>query len=392
MGIEGGQGAALKSGAITVVPVEGKALWRAFHDLPAHIYRDDPHWILPLRVERQAHFDPGQNAFFKHAKGRFWLALRDGRPVGRITAQIDALHLKQHNDDSGHFGFIEGEDDPAVFAALLREAEDWLRAEGMKRVLGPVSFQMWDEPGLLVEGFDKPPNIFMGHAWPYYQNRIVEQGYEQAQDLLAYEYPMDRPFNAQLERLIAKAGKKNAFNFRPARLDGKHIADEIALIRDILNDAWAENWGFVPMTLEEIEDLSAWFKYLLPPDAFVFAEYEGETIGFGMMLPNLNAMIRDLNGKLFPFGIFKLLWRLKVVGARSGRMALMGVRRRLWSSPVGAIAALMIVKTARYSKFASVGETAELSWVLDSNERIKHVLAQFGATVTKRYRIYQKAL
>lgn len=374
------------------MPAEDKARRRDFIRLPQRLYRNDPHWIQPLLLERQSHFDPAQNAFFRHAEVAFFLALRDGVPVGRITAQIDALHLAQYNDATGHFGFIEGEDDPAVFAALLRHAEDWLRSRGMTRVLGPVSFQMWDEPGLLIDGYDIPPNVLMGHALPYYRDRIVEQGYETAQDLLAYEYPLNQPFPATLQRLIDKASAKNDFVFRSARLSGRHLDAEIALIRDILNDAWAENWGFVPITTAELEDMAAIFKYLLPPDAFVFAEYQGEPIGFGMMLPNLNEAIRDLNGKLLPFGIIKLLWRLKARKVRTGRMALMGVRRRWWSSPVGAIAALMIIQTAKCSDFSSPGLKGELSWILDSNVRIKQLLAQFGATITKRYRIYQKPL
>jgi hypothetical protein len=378
--------------AIKVVPVEGRALWRAFHHLPHDIYKNDPAWIAPLTLERESHFDKAKNPFFQHAKGAFWLALRGDEPVGRITAQIDALHLAQHHDATGHFGFIEGIDDPDVFAALLGEAEAWLKAEGMARAAGPISFAMWDEPGLLVDGFDIPPCVMMGHARPYYEARIKAQGYTPLQDLLAYDILAQKPFPAQLQRVIDRAQQKHGFHFRPARFDKKHFEEEIALILDIMNDAWAENWGFVPMTKAEIADLAVVFKLLLKPDALVIAEYEGEAVGFAMMVPNINEATRDLDGRLFPFGFLKLLWRLKVTGVSSGRMAMMGVRRKWWMSPAGAIIALMIIYKAKTSDFTRNTRHAELSWILDSNERIKHVLKSVGATPIKRYRIYEKAL
>jgi len=192
--------------------------------------------------------------------------------------------------------------------------------------------------------------------------------------------------------MIEKAQQKHKFHFRPIRDDRRSLPNELALVRDMLNDAWADNWSFVPMTEAEVEDIAVLFKLVLKPEAFVIAEYDGEASGFGMMLPNINELIRDLNGRLFPFGIFKLLWRLKVVGVRSGRMALMGVRRKWRDTPVGAIMALQIIEEVKTSDYARPGVHAELSWILDSNERIKRVLTLFDAKVIKRYRIYEKAL
>jgi hypothetical protein len=379
-------------GEVRVVPVEGKALWRAFHRLPYEIYKDDPNWVAPLLLERRIHFDPAHNPFFQHAKAAFWLAFRDDAPVGRITAQIDALHLKQHNDATGHFGFIEAFDDPEVFKALTGTAERWLASEGMRRVLGPVSFAMWDEPGLLVDGFDRPPNVMMGHARPYYADRIAAAGYTPAQDLLAYGYPPHAPLPDSLQRLVDRARRRNKFVLRPVRTNRKDLATDIALIRDVLNEAWAENWGFVPITQAEVEDIAALFRFALSPDALIIAEMDGETVGVGMMLPNLNEAIRDLNGRLLPFGFLKLVWRLKVRGVHSGRMALMGVRRRWWNSPVGAMLALLIIQEAKASDFGSHYVASELSWILDSNEGIKNMMSALGAKIIKRYRIYEKAL
>lgn len=382
----------MTNNAITVVPVEGAKLWQAFHHLPYRLYANDPNWVPPLLLERQTHFQAKHNAFFQHAKASFWLALKAGEPVGRMTAQIDYLHLEKHHDATGHFGFLEAIDDADVFAALLGKGEGWLRGEGMRRVVGPVSFAMWDEPGLLVEGFDTPPNIMMGHHLPYYQNRITAAGYTKAQDLLAYNRPVRAPFKATLQRLIDKGQSKHKFVFRPIRMDKKNFPAEVALIRDIINDAWAENWGFVPITQAEVEEIAMLFKLFVKPDALVFGEYDGEPVGVAMMLPNLNEAIRDLKGRLFPFGFIKMLWRLKVKGVKSGRLPLLGVRRRYWNSPVGAIVALSMIEMAQKTGFTHTCENAELSWILDTNARIKRIIEECGGTVIKRYRIFEKAI
>jgi len=377
---------------VAVIPVESRDQWRAFHRLPYKLYKNDPNWVAPLLIERQTHFDKSHNPFFQHARAAFWLAYRDGIPVGRITAQIDALHLQRYDDASGHFGFIEGTDDPSVFAALLETAESWLRSEGMHRAIGPVSFSMWDEPGLLVEGFDRPPSVLMGHSLPYYQKHIAANGYSPVQDLLAYDYQNGLPLPPTMERIIARAQEKHQFGFRPIRMDRKNFKSEVTLLLDILNDAWSDNWGFIPMTEAEIDEMASIFKFLLRPEAVVIAEYNGEATGFSLTLPNINEAIRDLNGRLLPFGFVKLLWRLKVAGLRSGRMALMGVRRKWQNSHIGAVLALSIIQHTRISHFARGIDRAELSWLLDSNERMKHMLTLVGGTVYKRYRIYDKAL
>jgi hypothetical protein len=377
---------------VTVVPVESAAEWRAFHRLPHRIYANDPNWVPPLYLERQTHFQPKHNAFFQHAKASAFLALRGKEPVGRITAQIDYLHLDQHKDSTGHFGFLEAIDDANVFAALLAKGEAWLKAEGMTRVFGPVSFNLWDEPGLLVDGFDTPPNVLMGHHQPYYQARILEQGYTPAQDVLAYLRSAKAPFSDILEKMIEKGRKKHALTLRPIRLDKVNFPKEVALICEIINDAWADNWGFVPITHAEIEEIGSLFKLFLEPEALVIAEHDGEPVGVAMMLPNLNEFTKDFRGHLFPFNIFKLIWRLKTKHVTSGRLALMGVRRKFRTTPAGAVIALLMIKACQKTKYVREAETAELSWILDSNEPMKRMLVAFDCHVYKRYRIFEKAL
>ena len=378
--------------AVTVAPVDGKAMWRAFHLLPYSLYKDDPNWVPPLLLERKIHFDTKHNPFFQHAKAMFWLAFRNGVPVGRITAQIDGLYLERYQDATGHFGFIEAIDDPEVFAALLETAEAWLKSQGMRRCVGPVSFSMWDEPGLLVEGFDQPPSVLMAHALPYYQGRVVERGYGQIQDLLAYDYRNSQEMPPVMARIIERTKEQQEFEFRHIRMDKKNFKSEIATLLDIVNDAWSGNWGFVAMTQAEIDDMASVFKVLLRPEAVVIAEYEGEAAGFALTLPNLNEAIRDLNGRLLPLGFAKLIWRLKVAGTRSGRVAMMGVRQKWQNSRIGAGLAIMIIGETARRQAARGLERTELSWILDSNYRMKHMLDVVGATVYKRYRLYEKAL
>ncbi len=380
------------SEGLSVVPVTTAAHWHDFHRLPYSIYRDDPQWIAPLLLERKFHFQPSHNPYFQHAKAAFWLAYRGKETVGRITAQVDALHLAQHQDATGHFGFIEGTDDPAVFAALLDTAESWLKEQGMKRSVGPVSFSLWDEPGLLVEGFDTPPCVLMGHHRPYYQNRIAARGYSKIQDLLAYDHVIDAKTHPTIERITARAKAKHGFTLREIRMDSKNFKSEVRLILDIVNDAWSDNWGFVPMTDAEIDDMAGIFKVLLRPDAVVFVEYEGETIAFALTLPNIYEAIRDFRGKLFPFNILRLLWRLKVSKPKSVRMPLMGVRKKWQNTPVGAAAAFSMIQEARRVAYKHGARWGEMSWILETNERLHHMLTLVGGTIYKRYRIYEKAL
>jgi len=234
------------SETVQIVPVQTKAQWHDFHHLPFKIYRDDPHWVAPLLLERQFHFQPKHNPYFQHGRAAFFLAYRGKEPVGRITAQIDQLHLDRYQDATGHFGFIEAVDDPEVFSSLLKAAEGWLRDQGMKRAVGPVSFSLWDQPGLLVDGFDTPPYVMMNHHRPYYQGHITASGYQKAEDLIAYRYGPQASLKSW-DRLMARVMRGGDVTLRNIHMD-KRFRDEVAMLLDIINDAWSDNWGYVPMT------------------------------------------------------------------------------------------------------------------------------------------------
>jgi hypothetical protein len=382
----------LSQGRIEIVPVETRAQWRAFHRVPYRVYAGDPNWVAPLLIERRMHVSSKHNPYFQHAEAAFWIALRDGEPVGRISAQIDRLHLERHKDATGQFGFIEGLEDPEIFVELLRAAEAWLRARGMVRAVGPLSFSLWHEAGLMVEGFDTPPVVMMGHARPYFASSIEAAGYRPVQDLIAYDCNTNTALPPATQRIVDRARTNLGVTVRPCRMDKRNFPAEVAIIRDILNDAWSDNWGFVPMTHAEIDDLARLLKLLLKPDDVSIAEYQGEPAAFAITFPNINEAIRDLGGRLAPFGWMKALWRLKMGSLRTARMPLMGVRKIYQDSTIGAALAMATIHASIRANVGRGFRQGELSWVLEQNKRVRHVIEWLGAVPYKRYRIYERHL
>lgn len=378
--------------SIEIVPVQTKQQWHDFHHLPYSLYANDPNWIPPLLLERELHFTPKHNPWFQHATAAFFLATQDGKPVGRITAQVDRLHLERYNDATGHFGFIEATDDQAVFDALLNAAEDWLRSQGMKRAIGPVSFSLWDQPGLLVEGFNTPPSVMMNHHLPYYGGHIEAHGYQKAEDLISYWYEKSAPLDT-MNKLVTRGLRDGGVTLRNIRMDKKHFDSEIATMLDIINDAWSDNWGYVPMTKAEIDDMAGILKVLLRPGDVAIAEYHGRPVAFAAIFPNLNEAARDMKGRLFPFNIFKLLWRLKVARTKTARMPMMGVRKEYQNSSLGAAMAMAVIRSVRNFNMDQNKVTgAELSWILARNRRVRHVIELVGGVPYKTYRVYERAI
>ena len=281
-------------------------------------------------------------------------------------------------------------DDPQVFAALMDTAEVWLRERGMARIAGPFNLSINDESGLLVEGFDTPPSMMMGHAPPYYGQRLEALGYAKAKDLIAYDVDATVPWPEATQRLIARVERMPGLRIRP--LDMRRYRDEIRTIVHIFNDAWADNWGFIPFGEDEAAYLAKSIRPLVDADSFAIGELDGEPVGMTVTLPNLNEAIAGLDGRLLPFGWFRLLWRLKVKGLRSGRMPLMGIAKRLQGTTKGAAIALgMIERILRhYDKLGY--RHGELSWVLEDNRSVQAVIEAIAAVPYKRYRVYEKAL
>lgn len=372
---------------LRVAPLDCKAAERAFWALPQRLYRDDPQWVAPLLLERHELLS-ARNPLFEHARQQAWLAWRGNEVVGRISAQVDTLHEQTHGERVGYFGLLEAQDDPAVFAALLGTAEDWLRGQGMAEVRGPFNLSINEECGLLVDGFDTPPMVMMGHARPYYAPRIEAQGYAKAKDLLAYIVDTDFQFSPAALRVLER--ERDKVSLRP--VDFRHLDRDIAILRDIFNDAWAGNWGFVPFTEAEFKALGQLVRWLVDPGFVQIAEVAGEPVAMIAVLPNINEAIADLNGRLLPLGWARLLWRLKVRHPRSVRVALMGVRQRVQRTRLGTALAMLVIDAARQTALRRGATQAEMSWILEDNRGMRSIIESLGSRCYKRYRIYGKAL
>jgi hypothetical protein len=380
----------MNSAPITIRPAESKKDKKAFVDFAWEVYRDDPAWVPPLKDEVHGLITPGKNPWFEHARAQLWLAERGEEVVGRISAQVDALVLAHMGGGTGQWGMFEALDGEAA-AALIATAEDWLRAQGMTRALGPISLSIWDEPGLEIEGFAEPPTAMMGHHRPEYAGWIEAAGYAKAKDLLTYEVDIAHWQDERIDRLIA-AGEKNP-RIRIRQVDKSRFAEEARVILNLLNDAWSSNWGYVPLTESEIAYAGKKLKPIIYNELVRVAEYDGEPVAFMITLPDINELIKDLNGELFPFGWAKLLWRLRKPRTHRARVPLMGVARKLHHSRLATQLAFMLIEFTRRDAVGKFGiEIGEFGWILEDNKGMLSIAELPGARVNHRYRIYEKAL
>lgn len=375
-------------GPVHILPVSTREELERFIRVPMRLNAGDPKWIAPLMFERREALSAKHNPFFEHADVQFWLAVRDGRDVGRISAQIDHLAATDPAAPAGYFGMIAAEDDAQVFAALFETAEAWLRARGRAQALGPFNLSINEEVGLLIDGFDTPPMLMMGHDPPFAAARIEERGYAKVKDVFAYisDVPVFTPgVQARLNRPLP-AG----LILRPVRMN--RFDEDVRILVDILNDAWSQNWGAAPVTQAETKHLAESIRLILHPRLVWFLEIDGEAAGFGVLLPNLNDAIFDLGGRLAPFGWAKLLWRLKVTGVKRGRIPLMGVKRKFARDPRGVFGPFVILDAIRREGVKLGITQAEYSWILEDNMPMRHILEGFGARIYKTYRIYGKTI
>ncbi|RJF86000.1 GNAT family N-acetyltransferase [Sphingomonas cavernae] len=380
---------------ITIRPVETAADRKAFVDLAYRLNASDPNWVAPLKAEVHGLITPAKNPWFGHGEAQLFLAERDGRVVGRISAHIDHLALTQPaaqgmGPGTGNWGMMEAEDE-AVFQALIGRAEQWLREKGMHRSLGPLSLSIWDEPGLLVRGFDHPPTVMMGHNSPAYRDWVEHAGYAAAKSLLTYDVDITEGFPPLVQRIVQSGERNSRIVIR--KVDKSHFDREAALILGILNDAWSDNWGFVPLTDDEIAYVGKKLKPIVFEDLIMVAEVEGEPVAFMIVLPDLNEPLKSMGGSLLPFGWAKLLWWLRKPKVRTMRVPLMGVVKKLQSSRLASQLAFMMIEYIRREAIKNYGATrGEIGWILDDNQGMRAIAETIESTINREYVIYEKPL
>ena len=376
--------------ALTIRAVSTKAERRDFVNFAWQVYKDDPAWIPPLKDEVHGLLDPKKNPWFEHGRAALWVALRDGAIVGRISAQVDDL-VQQHMEAGlGQWGMFEALDGEAA-AALIATAEEWLRGQGMSAALGPISISIWDEPGLLIEGFEQSPTAMMGHHRPAYRGWIEAASYEKAKDLVTYDLNIAKDQPALIHRMVAATEKNPRIRIR--NVDLSQFKRDSAIILNLLNDAWSDNWGFVPLTDAEIVYAGKKLKPIIFEDLVRIAELDGEPVAFMLTIPDINEMTADLNGELFPFGFVKLLWRLRRPKVKRVRVPLMGVTKRLHGTRLAGQIAYTLIEYIRRACVETYGvKQGEFGWVLEDNQGMMSIAELPGATINDRYRVYRKAL
>ncbi|NCP24389.1 MAG: N-acetyltransferase [Erythrobacter sp.] len=385
----------MTTGEIVIRPVSGKAGRAEFVDLGRRFAAREPHSVPQLRSEQLELIDPDRNPFFGHARAAFFIAYRGDTPVGRISAHIDELALELPREQgmgpgTGMFGYFDAEDEDTA-RALLAQAEAWNRAHGMTRVLGPISLSIWEEPGLLVKGQDHPPTMLMGHHPAHYRGWIEDAGYAPAKTLLTYELDITQDFPPLIRRIV-QSGERNArITVRP--VDKAHWDRDLAIVLAILNDAWSDNWGFVPFTDREIVYAAKKMKPIVHERLNMIAEVDGEPVAFMLTFPDMNAVLKRINGRLLPFGWLRLLrWLKKPIGADM-RVPLMGVRRELQNSRMASQLAFMMIERIRQNAtkdFKSV--RGEIGWILEDNKGMLAIADAIESRINREYVIFDKPL
>lgn len=373
----------------TIESVTDKKGLLAFIKFPFKLYQGDPNWAPPLIEERRDFFDPQKNPFYQHARYQLFLARRGGEIVGTVGAVVNDNHNATHNEQSGAFGFFECINDQAVADALLQAAEDWVRGQGMTLMRGPLNFSTNDEIGTLIEGFDEPPMVMMTYNQRYVPGLIEACGYVKAMDVFAWDFDIERGLRDAPEKLFRVAEKSlQKQGLRVRKLDMRHFDRDLARVKDIYNQAWQRNWGFVPMTDAEIDHLAASLKPMIDPNLIFVAETaDGQPAGVSLCLPDLHqALRRSGGGHMWPFGLLKFLWHRRKIDR--ARLLIMGMVEEYRGRGADAIFYLETAKEALKRGYKQM----EGSWILENNVMMNQIIERLGGRKYKTYRIYEKGL
>jgi len=353
----------------------------AFIDFPHTLYRNNNYWVPPLRKD-QFHLLADSHPFWKHAEKKLFIALKNGITAGTAAAIVNHNHNSFHSDKTGFFGFFDCINDLSAASMLMDACASWLRDKGMRTMLGPMNPSTNESCGLLTEGFDLTPSVMMPYNFPYYGALLEKCGLTKAKDLLAFKRVSETAFTERFEKILQRTHRTGKMRVRPA--DIKQLDSELGILKEIYNDAWEQNWGFVPMTEEEIDDMAESLKPLLRPDHLLFAEYEGKPVAFTLIIPDINHALIHTKGRLTPFNILQFLWRIN--HAPAGRLMALGVKKEFRNHGLE----LLMIKETLLATRRQGWKYGELSWILEDNEKIIRTIELVGGTVYKKYRIYQK--
>ena len=379
--------ATIRNRSIEIVPVKTRRQWQSFHGLPQRLRGADSRWIQPLRLQVRQAWAPRQ-PYFRHASAAAWIAIEADRVVGRISAQVDSLDQQLGRAGRGQFGQLEAVDDAEVFQRLTDIAGGWLKAHGMTDMLGPFDLSINQQCGVLVDGFEHAPMMMMNHNPEYYPSRLEQAGFEPAAEMLAYRGSPDCRLPPRVARLLERM--QGRLEIRP--VPRGELTRRAETMRELFNAAWAENWGFVPITEEEFRHMVQEMKLLIRPGYVQLAFYEGRPAGFIVALPDLNELIADLNGRLLPTGAVRLLWRIARRRSRKARIPLMGIDPAFQQSLPGAGIAYALIESARRVLVADGIEETEQSWILRQNKGMRSMIEAIGMRAAQTFRIYERPL
>ncbi len=369
------------SDKLTIVPADNKRLWNCFVKFPYQFYKNDPNWVPPLLADQKVLLNPDKNPFYQHAKSKFFLAFRNGQPVGRIAGFVDDNHNTVHDEKTGHFGFFECEKNYETAERLLAIAKTWIKNQGMKNFRGPANPCQNEDCGLLIDAFDSPPVVMMTYNPPYYIQFFEKFGLKKAMDLYAYLIEGKNPPPKKLVRIAEKVREKENLVVRPLKM--KNYDEEVKKVHHIYNNAWSKNWGFVPMTGDEFSHLAKTLKQVIIPEYALLAELNGEPVGFSLSIPDINQALIHTNGRLFPFGFLKLLHYSKKIDKI--RIIVMGVVQKYRRLGIDAILYLDTWRNA----VANGITLGEMSWILETNKMMNRAAKMLGGKVYKTYRMYE---
>lgn len=361
----------------------------AFLRVPELLYKGDPGFVMPLFMEQRDRLTPKKNPFFQHAEATLFTAYKDGKLAGRISAQVDRGHLALHADSTGFFGFFDTINDDRVGRALVDAAATWLRVRGMKRMRGPYSLSINEEIGTLIEGQAEPSMLFMPYHRAYQDQIATAVGLSKAKDLYSWKYLVG---NLPPRALKAHEEVKIMPEVRIRPVDKRNVERDVRIVVDIYNDAWSDNYGFVPLTEPELAKMAEDMKLILDDQIALIAEIDGKPAAVALALPNVNEAIHDLDGKLFPFGLAKLLYRVKVKRPKSAMLRILGIKKEFRSKKrYGGLSAALYVEMAQRGQAAGY-EWGELGWTLEDNRPVNLGIKMMGGEIYKRYRVYEKSL